>query len=312
MPLTGAAGLATRRPLSSRDGPATTLSATRAATEERPVDARRNKAALAASCRRGRRRGPGLRFALGIAACRADRVRHAWSFGDGIARDDGTAPGPRPVRAHRLRARVPGGAASLGPARDRSRSSSTWRFAPATRPHWQDSSVRSRPRVLAEFRRYLRPGAFGARFGATAATVRTTTTALRRLGLEVGPLCRQPPPDQGLRDGRDRRARLCHDDRALSPRVRGDRVREPVRAADPAALAGGIQAVVGLSDLAPSYPVGLARPGPALPCACARSLGRATTAPAPRSHARQRPPSLPASGAYTADQIASAYGFTGL
>ncbi len=273
-----------------------------------------HKAARAASCRRGRGHGRGLHFAVGVAACLAGLAGSA-TLGASATASLGTTGPPRVLgRFVRLGSapRVPGGAAFLGPA-------------PGSEQVELDVALRPRdPAALAgfaravstpgsaEFRRYLRPGAFGERFGATAATVRSTTTALRRLGLEVGPLA-------GNRLLIKASATVTTAERAFATTIARYRLASgAVVYANlsapriPRALAGGIQAVVGLSDWAPSYPVGLARPGPRTG-ARVRSPLRAR---APETGGPQPCPSAAAvasaSGAYTADQLASAYGFTGL
>ncbi len=80
----------------------------------------------------------------------------------------------------------------------------------------------------------------------------------------------------------------------------------------PEALAGRIQAIAGLSDLALSAPVGLSRPDPR---ASAREHGSLeasdvdTGGPQPCQAATSAASDV---GAYTADELAAAYGFSGL
>ena len=147
-----------------------------------------------------------------------------------------------------------------------------------------------------EFRRYLRPGAFGAVFGATAATVRSTTAALERLGLQVGPV-------SGNRLIVKVSSTVATAERAFATTLvryrlgSGALVYANLAAPRvPAALAGRIQAITGLSDLAPSAsggsfaspargPVRVSTPRPRRPTSrwVARSLAKQRPAPLPLS-----------------------------
>ena len=163
-----------------------------------------------------------------------------------------------------------------------------------------------------EFRRYLRPGAFGAIFGATAATVRSTTTVLERLGLQVGPV-------SGNRLIVKVSSTVATTERAFATTLVRYRLGSGALAYAnlaapriPAALADRIQAITGLNDLAPSAPVGLSLPGPRTsagehgsPKASDVEVGGPQPCQAATSAAS-------AVGAYTADELASAYGFSGL
>jgi len=273
-----------------------------------------HKAARAASYRRGRTPGRGLHFAVGVAACLAGLAGSATLAASATAGPGPTGPPQLLGRFVRVGSapRVPGGAAFLGPA-------------PGSEQVELDVALRPRnPAALArfaravstpgspEFHRYLGPGTFGSRFGATAATVRMTTRALRRLGLTVGPLA-------GNRLLIKATATVTTAERAFATKIaRYHLASGAVGYANLSAprisraLAGGIQAVVGLSDLASSSPAGLARPG-------APALARAGTLPeaSPAGAGAPQPcaaavAAASASGAYTADQLASAYGFTGL
>ena len=163
-----------------------------------------------------------------------------------------------------------------------------------------------------EYRRYLRPGAFGARFGATVATVRSTTSALRRLGLRVGPLA-------GNRLLLAASSTIATAERAFATRIAryrlasGSVVYANLSAPRiPRVLAGGIQAVLGLSDLAPAQPAGLERVETSrrvsVPNARKEALS-ATGGPQPCTAAAH---AALLTGGYTADQLASAYGLSGL
>ena len=110
-----------------------------------------------------------------------------------------------------------------------------------------------------EFRRYLRPGAFGPAFGATTATVRATTTALKRLGLRVGSVSRNRLiiKVSSTVEGAER----AFDTKLVRYRLGSGSVVFANSSAPrlPEAVVGGIQAVVGLSDLALPHVAGLAR-----------------------------------------------------
>jgi subtilase family serine protease len=163
-----------------------------------------------------------------------------------------------------------------------------------------------------EFRRYLRPSAFGAAFGATAATLRSTTTALRRLGLHVGSV------------SSNRLIVKVSSTTAIAERVfattlvryrlsSGALVYANLSAPRvPAGLAGGIQAIAGLSDLALSRPEDLLGPGSHASASVSSSLkadAADTGGPQPCAAATS---AASVASAYTADQLASAYGFSGL
>jgi subtilase family serine protease len=163
-----------------------------------------------------------------------------------------------------------------------------------------------------DFRRYLRPGAFGSVFGATAATVRSTTAALRRLGLDVGAVSSNHlvvkvsttvATAERAFDTTLVRYRLGSG-APLYANLSAPRV--------PASLAGGIQAIAGLSDLAHARPEGLVRPDRRAGARAPNPVRHSDT-PAPGPQPCPAATSVAsASGPYTADQIASAYGFSGL
>ena len=163
-----------------------------------------------------------------------------------------------------------------------------------------------------DFRRYLSPGEFGATFGATAATVSATATALRKLGLHVDSVSRNRLLIKVS-------STVATAERAFGTTLRRYRLGSgSVVFANssaprlPEAVARGIQTVVGLSDLPVSYREDLARPGrrarPLVPDV--RSVGATETGgPQPCPAATAAAGML---GAYTADELASAYRFSGL
>jgi subtilase family serine protease len=194
---------------------------------------------------------------------------------------------------------------------------------PGTRPIELDVALRPRdPAGLAsfvsgvsnpgsqEFRKYLRPGAFGSRFGATAATVTSAVASLEALGLHVGPVASNhlvlevsSTVAVAERAFATTLERYRFDSRVVYANLVAPRV--------PAPLANKIQAIVGLNDLASAQPASLVGspgsqpaqtshgsavtdiPGGPQPCPAA-SVGTSSTGP------------------YTADQVASAYGLSSL
>lgn len=162
-----------------------------------------------------------------------------------------------------------------------------------------------------QFRRYLRPGAFGAAFGPTAATVRATTTALSRLGLHVEAVSSRLIIKVSASVATVERA---FDTKLVRYRLQSGAVAFANTSAPrlPEAIVGGIQALVGLSDLARSRPAGLARPNrpgdsrsASLPAAGTLETGGPQPCPAAQAAAADQ-------GALTADKLASAYRFPGL
>ena len=264
-----------------------------------------DKAARAAPCRRVRRRTRALRTAV-VVACLAGLAGAALIAGSVTA---SVATAGLPQGPDRL--------VRIGAAPVVSRAAVLLGRVPGSQPIAIDVALRPRdPAALAgfvsavstpgsaDFRRYLRPGAFGRVFGATAATLRSTTAALGKLGLHVGPVSSNHlvvkvsstvAIAERAFDTTLVRYRLgsgAHFYANLSaPRV-------------PAALAGGIQAITGLSDLALAHPEGLVRPD-------RRAEARAPSPVEENDTAAPGPQPCPAaasvasaSGPYTADQIA--------
>ena len=279
-----------------------------------------DKATRAAPSRRGRRHGRALRAAVGGAACLAGVAGAAtlgsWASATVAAAGSVAATGSPPVLGRFVRLgsapRVPRSAALVG----RVSGSQAVELDVALRPRDPAALARFVSAVSTpgspEFRRYLDPGTFGAAFGATEATLRSTTTALERLGLHVGPVA-------GNRLIVKVSSTAAIAERAFATTLvryrlgSGALVYANLSAPRvPAALAGRIQAIAGLSDLALSYPAGLSRPGPPT-SARGRSSPAAgavdTGGPQPCQEAAS---AASAAGIYTADELASAYGFSGL
>jgi subtilase family serine protease len=159
--------------------------------------------------------------------------------------------------------------------------------------------------------RFLRPGQFAARFGATAATVRSVDAALRRAGLHPGPV-------SANRLSLPVRATAADVARAFATgfrqyRLRAGRTVYANTAAPlvPAEVAPDIQTVVGLDSLAVPSPTSRPAPPSSSPPATAgrRRHPSGDGGPQPCSTAVQDGASA---GAETTDQVASAYRFPSL
>ena len=160
-----------------------------------------------------------------------------------------------------------------------------------------------------DYREYLRPAQFARRFGASQAEVRAVRRGLEARGLEPGPVSAG-----GL--SMSVTATAAQLDRGFSLSLRRVALRDgrtAVAASAAPALgaeaAAGVQAVVGLNSLSSPQPL-LVRPrldsGRRAPLA---ERHVATGGPQPCSAAQS---AANAQGAHTADQIASAYGYSGL
>jgi hypothetical protein len=160
----------------------------------------------------------------------------------------------------------------------------------------------------AGYRRYLTPAQFGQRFGATTGAIDAVRRSLRVQGLRPGSVSRGSLSISVT-------ATAAQLERAFSVSLmrmalpgRRMAIRASAAPALPASLAGAVQSVVGLNSIAAPRPL-LVRAHP--------GSGRA---PLARSHVVTGGPqpcgaasaAAPGQDAYTADQIASAYGFSGL
>ena len=163
------------------------------------------------------------------------------------------------------------------------------------------------------YRRYLRPGAFGSAFGATSATVTSTVSALRRLGLGAGKvssnrLLIKVSATAGAVE------RAFHTT-IVRYRLASGAVFYANRAAPriPASIAGGIQAIAGLDDLPLFRPESLIGPVHGAKLRIATATNPNTVVPGGPRPCLQASESASANGGpYTADEIASAYGFSEL
>jgi hypothetical protein len=158
-----------------------------------------------------------------------------------------------------------------------------------------------------DYHRYLSVASFAARFGAAPATVAGVSDSLRARGLSPG-----PPSANGL--SISVRGSASQVSRALSTSF--ERVSVAGRTAyvntvtPTLASAAGVQAILGLNDLAPPKPLGAARfaaSGRSARPAFAPRLGPGGVTPC--TAAVNAAAALPTT--YTADQIASAYSFGG-
>ncbi len=160
-----------------------------------------------------------------------------------------------------------------------------------------------------EYARYLTPAGFARRFGATPAAIAAVRDALLARGLSPG-----SASVNGLSISITATARAL--DQALSIKLErvaipgGERaITASAAPAVPAAVAPLVQAVIGLDTTSSPQPLTL-RPSSRARTAVAHASPRvATGGPQPCAAASGAAPS---NAAYTADEIASAYGFSGL
>lgn len=160
-----------------------------------------------------------------------------------------------------------------------------------------------------DYRHYLRPAQFAARFGATPAQVAEVRRSLLARGLTPGAASagRLSIPVQASA-GQLERALSISLNRLTLPGARQAAIAAGAAPAFDAATAGLVQAVVGLDTLSAPHPL-LARRAPGAPDRIALTPHVATGGP--HACAAVQTQAL-AQSAYSADQIASAYGFSGL
>jgi subtilase family serine protease len=163
----------------------------------------------------------------------------------------------------------------------------------------------------AGYRRYLTPLQFGRRFGATATQVHTVQTALRARGLTPGAVSRG-----GLSiavaatAGQLERAFSVGLER-VALRGRGTAISATAQPAFAASAAAAVQSVLGLNTSAAPRPLLVRRPRSVAVHPRARARV-ATGGPQPCAAVRAAQTTPNGTGGFTADQIASAYGFSGL
>lgn len=162
------------------------------------------------------------------------------------------------------------------------------------------------------FRHYLGPAAFGARFGASQARLDSTLSALRSLGLRIGAVSVNhllikvsAPAAVAERAFHTTLVRY----RLASGKQFYAEVSPPRLSLG---LASGVQAVAGLNDLALWHPADLERPGPRLTAGGSVSRQAGDTVPGGPSPCVSATQESTPNGPYTADEIASVYGFNNL
>jgi hypothetical protein len=157
------------------------------------------------------------------------------------------------------------------------------------------------------YRDYLTPAQFGRRFGAPASELRAVLGSLRARGLHPGeiPANRLSVPVSAS-VGEIQRAFDIRLVRVATAHAGQATVADAAPAVD-ARIAPDVQAVVGLSSLGAPHPL-LVRASPRILALRARAHAQ-TGGPQPCAAASS---TASQDGAYTADQIASAYGFSGL
>jgi subtilase family serine protease len=161
-----------------------------------------------------------------------------------------------------------------------------------------------------DYRRYLTPAQFGRRFGATPAAVAAVRASLRARGLSPGPASTGALsiPVSGTATQLERAFAISL--RKLSLPGRRAAIVATAAPAFDAGAAVAVQAVLGLDTVSAPHPLlirgGSGGAGRRLPLA-ARHIATGGPQPCPAVQAQ-----APGQFAYTADQIASAYGFPGL
>lgn len=183
----------------------------------------------------------------------------------------------------------------------------------ALRPH-DPAALAAYARAVAtpgspSYRRYLTPAQFARRFGATPAQISAVRRALRARGLAPGAVSRGALSIAVMASAA--RLERAFDVSLTRMALRDGRmtIRASAAPALPASLASTVQSVVGLNTMAAPRPLlARARPGASSPQTHSRTHV-VTGGPQPCGAASA---AAPGQQAYTADQIASAYGFSGL
>jgi subtilase family serine protease len=155
------------------------------------------------------------------------------------------------------------------------------------------------------YRRFITPAQFARRFGPTGAQIGAVEASLRAHGLAPGPVSSNhlSIPITASATALERAFSIALERVRLSGRASG--IVNTLAPRLDGSIAGLVQAVVGLSTLSAPHPL-YARPHGTHAHATAHV---ATGGPQPCAAARA---AAPGQSAYTADQIASAYGFSGL
>jgi len=171
-----------------------------------------------------------------------------------------------------------------------------------------------------EYHRYLTPRSFAARYGPTRSAVRSVETALRRAGLKVG----SPSANDLILpvSGSVGRVESAFHTRLGAYRLAGGGQGWAAETVPllPSSVAGSVQAVLGLNELATPHSMLERAPTPAERAAAGRSTGAAVSPRVATAHAATASPqACPAAsqdavqgGGWTDAQIANAYGLSAL
>jgi hypothetical protein len=166
------------------------------------------------------------------------------------------------------------------------------------------------------YHHYLAAGQFARVFGPTPATLDATRTWLSSLGLEVG-----TTSSNGLLipvTGTVAQMEQAFSVPLVDARLRGGRVARVARADPlvPASLSGAVSGVIGLSDVSRAQPQIRPAPTPAPPTSTAPPVAQGARSRPATAHAGPAPcaaaAALQATGAWTADQLASTYSLSTL
>ncbi len=203
---------------------------------------------------------------------------------------------------------LPSGARALGAVQDETRLHVTLALEPRNPAALASYAQAVATPGSSEYGRYLTPAQFASRFGATPAAIAAVRDALRARGLSPG-----RASVNGLSIPVTATASAL--DQALSLKLErvaipgGERaITASAAPAVSAAVAPLVQAVIGLSTTSSPQPLAR-RPTRARTAAAHASPHVATGGPQPCAAASSAAPS---NAAYTADELASAYGFSGL
>ena len=163
-----------------------------------------------------------------------------------------------------------------------------------------------------EFRRYLRPSAFASNFGASPTSLRATVATLRSLGFRVAAVSANRLLVKVS-------ASAAVAERAFHTKLMGYRLPSDARfyanvsaPLIPSAIANGVQAVAGLSDLPFWHQSDIRGPVPVATSHRSHRLDVGDTVPGGPLPCAQASQQATSTGPYTADEIASAYGFSNL
>ena len=160
------------------------------------------------------------------------------------------------------------------------------------------------------YRRYLAPGQFARRFGATAPQISAVRRSLRAHGLTPGSVSRGALSISVVAGAGQLERAFSVSLTRMALRGGGTAIRATAPPAVPAALAGTVQSVVGLNTTAAPHPLLVRRRSPSAPGHRPLARGHVVTGgPQPCTSATA---AAPGQDAFTADQVASAYDFSGL